>query len=111
MSENVTVICWDDGVIRDVFFEPKETAVKRCLAHNLKELYDLADDGGLDDDTKEVVSQIVDLMKEDKWNEAEKLWQDENMCELDHEYNNTMEWRPLTNPEDIDKTLEWLKRN
>lgn len=106
-SENVIVICWENGTLGNVFFEPREIAIKRCLAHNLEELWNFADDGGLDDNTKEVVLKIIDLMKNDKWEEANKMWQDEDMSSLDDEYSNQMEWHHITEPEDVSKTLEW----
>lgn len=53
----------------------------------LEELWNFADDGGLDDNTKEVVLKIIDLMKNDKWEEANKMWQDEDMSSLDDESN------------------------
>lgn len=112
MSENVVVICWQNGTVGDVFAEPKENAIKRCLANNMAELVALADDGGTEDDAKEVILKIFDLMKNDKWDEADKMWQETDMTGfMQLEVEDFMEWRPTTTPEDVNKSLEWIKNN
>ena len=105
-SENVVVISWYGGVVEQVFFESREDAIKRCLSHNMSELH-YSDQ--LDDETKEVINKILELMKSDKWNEANSLWHDENMWELDYQYSHQMEWRPIDKPESLETALAWLK--
>lgn len=106
MSENeqVAVIYWSGTEIEEIFFESREDAIKRCLSHNMSELLDSNQDD-IDNETKEVINKILELMKSDKWDEANSLWHDENMSEL----SNTMEWRSVDKPESLETALAWLK--
>ena len=103
-NEQVAVIYWSGTEVEEIFFESTQDAIKRCLSHNMSELLDSSQDN-IDDETKEVMDKILGLMKSDKWDEADCLWNDENMCEL----SNNMEWRSIDKPESLETALAWLK--
>lgn len=109
-NEQVAVISWDGGVVEQVFFASREEAIKRCLSNNICEILDSNQDD-FDDETKKVINKILELMKSDKWDEANYLWCDEDMWELDYQYSHQMEWRPIDQPEGLDKVLAWLKKD
>jgi hypothetical protein len=103
-NEQVAVIYWSGTEVEEIFFESREDAIKRCLSHNMSELRN-SDQDDLDDEVEEVMDKILGLIKSGKWDEADYLWNDENMFEL----SNTMEWRSVDKPESLETALAWLK--
>lgn len=91
VSENqVAVIIYDrHGGIDEIFLDSQENAKKRCLIHNLGHFLDSQSS----EEDEKLAAKIENLIRQNNWEEVFKVWEDENMNEVDF-YRPAL-WLPL----------------
>ena len=79
-NEQVAVIIYDKhGMVDEIFLDSPDNAAKRCLIHNLA--YFLNSESSEED--KQIADKLEKFVKDNNWDEAFKLWEDENLDEVD----------------------------
>lgn len=91
MSENqVAVIIYNrHGGIDEIFLDSMGNAKKRCLIHNLGHFLDSEST----EEDAQIAAKIENLVKENNWEEVFKVWEDENMNEVD--FYRPAHWLPF----------------
>lgn len=92
LPNQVVVILYDrHGVVDEVFLDSEGNAKKRCLLNNLYQVLNSESS----DEENEIVAKIESLIREENWDGAFKLWEEENMDRM--EINRRMEYHTTNN--------------
>lgn len=99
--EQVCVIVYDrHGMVDEIYLDSKENAAKRCLIHNLAHFLDSKSS----EEDKQIAVKLEKFVKDNNWDEAFKLWEDERLDE--REFHRPSHFYSFTDKPDI-KSL-WI---